>query len=260
VTALDFPHAAAAFAAAFAAGMINSVAGGGTLVSFPTLIWLGMPSIAANATSTVAIWPGVLGGMWGYRRELRTAEKRVFVLVVPSVIGGVAGALLLRVTPTSTFDRLVPFLILFATVLFMAQEAVQRRLKLANPEAHKSTSWLVGALFFQLLVALYGGYFGAGIGILMLAALGVLGFTDIHQMNGMKNFFGGCINGVAAIYFIWAKMVYWPYVVIMAIGAITGGYIGANTARRLGRQMVRRIVIAIGFGMALSLFWKQVIN
>ena len=111
-------------------------------------------------------------------------------------------------------------------------------------------------MLFQLLVALYGGYFGAGIGILMLAALSILGLTDIHQMNGLKNFFGGCINGVAAIYFIWANMVYWPYVVIMALGAIAGGYAGAGMARRLGRTAVRRIVVAIGFGMALSLFLK----
>jgi len=121
-----FLHAALAFGAAFAAGAINSVAGGGTLVSFPTLIWLGLPSIAANATSTVAIWPGSLGGMWGFRRELRTADAGMFALVAPSVVGGLAGALLLRLTPTHVFDRLVPLLILFATLLFMAQDSVQR--------------------------------------------------------------------------------------------------------------------------------------
>jgi uncharacterized membrane protein YfcA len=258
VTPLDLTHGAVAFASAFAAGMINSVAGGGTLVSFPTLIWLGLPSVVANATSTVAIWPGTLGGMWGYRRELRTAEKRMVALVIPSIIGGIAGAFLLRWTPQSTFDKLVPFLILFATLLFMGQEAVQRILKLSNPEAHKSTKWLVGAMLFQLMVALYGGYFGAGIGILMLAALSVLGFQNIHQMNGMKNFFGGCVNGVASVYFIWAGMVYWPYVVIMAVGAITGGYSGANIARRIGPKMVRRVVIAIGLGMSVSLFLKEV--
>jgi len=258
MTALDLSHAAIAFASAFAAGMINSVAGGGTLVSFPTLIWLGLPSVAANATSTVAIWPGVLGGMWGYRRELRTAETRMLLLVVPSLIGGITGALLLRVTPTETFDAQVPFLILFATLLFMGQEVVQRKLKLAKVDAHKSPRWLAGAMFFQLLVALYGGYFGAGIGILMLAALSVLGFRDIHQMNGMKNFFGGCVNGIAAVYFIWAKMVYWPYVVVMAIGAILGGVIGAGIARRIGPRMVRRIVILIGLSMAVSLFIKEI--
>jgi len=162
----------------------------------------------------------------------------------------------LRLTPPAIFDTLVPFLILFTTFLFMAQEPIQRKLKTADAAAHQSTRWLTGAMLFQLLVALYGGYFGAGIGILMLAAMSILGLTDIHQMNGLKNFFGGCINGVAAVYFIWARMVYWPFVLVMVAGAILGGYGGAGMARRIGRTAVRRIVIAIGFGMALSLFVK----
>jgi uncharacterized membrane protein YfcA len=254
---LDFAHAAAAFAAAFLAGAINSVAGGGTLVSFPVLIWLGLNSVTANATSTVAIWPGTVGSIWGYRRELRDAEPRFRVLIVPSLVGGITGALLLRWTPAAIFDRLVPFLILFATLLFMAQETVQHMLKTANAEAHKSTRWLVGALLFQLAVGIYGGYFGAGIGILMLAALSILGLTDIHEMNSLKVVFGGSINGIAAAYFIWAGMVYWPDVLIMAVGAIVGGYGGAGIARKLGRTTVRRIVIAIGFGMAVSLFIRN---
>jgi len=254
---LDFAHAAVAFAAAFLAGAINSVAGGGTLVSFPALIWLGLDSVTANATSTVAIWPGTVGSIWGYRRELRQAEPRFRVLIVPSLVGGITGALLLRWTPPAVFDRLVPFLILFATLLFMAQEPVQRMLKTADAEAHKSTRWLVGALLFQLAVGIYGGYFGAGIGILMLAALSILGLKDIHEMNSLKVVFGGSINGIAAAYFIWARMVYWPDVLIMAIAAIVGGYGGAGVARKLGRTTVRRIVIAIGFGMAVSLFIRR---
>ena len=246
-----------AFAAAFLAGAINSVAGGGTLVSFPALIWLGLDSVTANATSTVAIWPGTVGSIWGYRRELRQAEPRFRVLIVPSLVGGIAGALLLRWTPPAIFDRLVPFLILFATLLFMAQEPVQRLLKTADAETHKSSRWLAGALLFQLAVGIYGGYFGAGIGILMLAALSILGLSNIHEMNSLKVVFGGSINGIAAAYFIWARMVYWPDVLIMAVGAIVGGYGGAGVARKLGRTTVRRIVIAIGFGMAVSLFIKR---
>ena len=246
-----------AFGAAFLAGAINSVAGGGTLVSFPALIWLGLNSVTANATSTVAIWPGTVGSMWGYRRELRGAEPRFRVLIVPSLVGGITGALLLRWTPPAFFDRLVPFLILFATLLFMAQEPVQRKLNTADAAAHQSTRWLVGGMLFQLAVAIYGGYFGAGIGILMLAALSVLGLQDIHEMNSLKVVFGGSINGIAAAYFIWARMIYWPYVVIMAVAAVAGGYGGAGAARRIGRTAVRRIVIAIGFGMAVSLFIKK---
>lgn len=249
-------HVLSAFGAAFVAGAINSVAGGGTLVSFPTLVWLGLPSVTANATSTVAIWPGSLAGMAGYRRELSKTSRRMLALVIPSFVGGVIGALLLRWTPPAIFDRLVPFLILFATVLFMAQQPVQRLLKGTGTHEEKSAAWLTGAMLFQFLVAVYGGYFGAGIGILMLAALSILGLTDIHEMNGLKNFFAVCINGIAALYFIWAKMVYWPDVLIMAIGAIAGGYGGAGAARRLGRTSVRRIVITIGFAMAFSLFVK----
>jgi uncharacterized protein len=254
---IDLPHAVAAFGAAFVAGAINSVAGGGTLITFPTLIWLGLSSVTANATSTVSIWPGSLGAMWGYRRELSSTEPRMLALVAPSLVGGITGALLLRWTPPAVFDAMVPFLILFATLLFMAQEAIQRILKTADVAGHRSARWLAGAMLFQLLVALYGGYFGAGIGILMLAALSILGLTDIHQMNGLKNFFAICINGVAALYFIWAGMVYWPDVILMAAGAVAGGYGGAGMARRLGRTAVRRIVIFIGFAMALSLFAKR---
>ncbi len=252
---MDLLHGASAFASAFAAGAINSVAGGGTLLTFPTLVWLGLDSVAANATSTVAIWPGSLGGMWGYRKELGTADRRMLALIAPSLIGGITGALLLRSTPSSIFDALVPFLILFATILFMVQETVQRMFK-PGEARHRSAKWLAGAILFQFLVALYGGYFGAGIGILMLAALSILGLTDIHQMNGLKSFFGMCINGVAAMYFIFAHMVQWPYVLIMAIGAIAGGVGGAGLARKTGRAAVRRVVIGIGFAMAFSLFLK----
>jgi uncharacterized membrane protein YfcA len=252
-----FTHAAAAFASAFAAGMINSVAGGGTLVTFPTLIWLGLNSVTANATSTVAIWPGSVAGMWGYRKELATVHGRMFWLTVPSLVGGIAGALLLKLTPARVFDQLVPFLILFATVLFMLQEPIQRKLRTPQLVDHSSSRWLVGAMLFQLGVALYGGYFGAGIGILMLAALGILGLTDIHQMNGLKNLLGLSINGVAALYFIWAGMVYWPDVAVMAVGAMVGGYGSAGIARRIGRARVRQVVVAVGFAMAVSLFLKR---
>jgi uncharacterized membrane protein YfcA len=243
--------------AAFLAGAINSVAGGGTLVSFPTLIWAGLSPVTANATSTVAIWPGTLGGVWGYRREVRTTPRRFTVLIVPSIIGGILGALLLRFTPSDVFARLVPYLILFATTLFMLQETVQRWLGTQDSTTHATSRWLAGAMVFQFFVGLYGGYFGAGIGILMLAALGLLGLKDIHQMNGLKNILGGSINGVAALYFIYARMVYWPDVLVMAAAAITGGYAGAGAARRIGRANVRRLVIFIGFSMAVSLFFKH---
>ena len=213
-----------------------------------------MPPIIANATNTAAVWPGSLGAVWGYRRELRQATPRVYWLIVPSVAGAIAGAMLLRVTPPNIFDRLVPVLILFATILFAVQERVQRLLKLA-PE-HDGSFWFATAMIFQFFVSVYGGYFGAGMGILMLAALAVLGHEDIHQMNGIKNLLAVFINAVAAGYFILAGMVRTPDAVVMAIGAAVGGFAAAGVARRMGRKAVKRGVIAIGFAMALVMFWR----
>lgn len=247
----------AAFLAAFVAGAINSVAGGGTLLTFPALIWIGLPSVVANATSTVAVWPGSFGGMLGYRQDLRHLPRRSYLLIIPSVVGGIIGAVLLRMTPTSVFDRLVPLLILFATVLFMLQDVAQRMIGTTGKAHVGSPGWLAGALLFQFVVALYGGYFGAGIGILMLAAFGVLGYSDIHQMNGLKIVLALFINGVAALYFIWHGMVSWPEALIMAVASIAGGVGGAGVARRIGQRGVRRIVVAVGTIMTLSLLIRR---
>ena len=245
-------HEVLVFTTAVVAGAINSVAGGGTLLTFPTLIWLGLPSINANATNTIALLSGTLASTWGYRRELRGADPRVYALVVPSIAGGAAGAFLLSRTPTEVFDRLVPLLVLFATVLFMAQEPLQRRFNPAGADLSRR-HWLSWTLAFQLLVALYGGYFGAGIGILMLAALSLMGHTDIHQMNGLKTLLAGCINGMAALYFTLAGLVLWGDAAVMAVGSSAGGIGGAMLARRIGHRAVRRVVVVIGLGMALSL-------
>ena len=248
-------HELLVFGAACVAGAINSVAGGGTLITVPTLIWLGIPAISANATSTVALWPGSLSGAWGFRRELLAADTRVFALIVPSLIGGLSGAILLHHTPPDVFERLIPALILFATCLFMAQEPLQRRFNLTaihNARSH----WLSWTMLFQLLVGIYGGYFGAGIGIMMLAALSLMGHTDIHQMNGVKNLLAVAINGIAILYLVFTDLILWPDALVMAIGAIVGGVAGASTARRVGRPMVRRIVIVVGLAMALAMFLR----
>lgn len=246
-------HAFLVFAAAFMAGAINSVAGGGTLVSVPTLIWVGVPALDANATSTVGLWPGSLGSVWGYRRELADADRRLFALIAPSLAGGLLGAILLRLTPSDLFERILPALILFATFLFMAQEPIQKRFNLAA--LHEARShWLSWTMLFQFLVGVYGGYFGAGIGILMLAALSLMGHSDIHQMNGVKNLLAVCVNGIAAVYLaFFSDLVLWADAVTMAAGAVMGGIAGAGVARRMGRTAVRRIVIGIGLAMALSM-------
>jgi uncharacterized membrane protein YfcA len=261
-------------AAAFAAGLINSIAGGGTLVSFPALVWTGRDPVLANATSTVALWPASLAGVYGFRRELKGGARMFLLFAAPSLLGGALGAVLLLRTPSRTFARLVPFLILFATLLLAAQEPLSRRLRGARDgrlgagsddageaggAAHgggASRAWWVGVVVFQFFVGVYGGYFGAGIGILMLAALGLLGFTDIHRMNALKNLLAICINGVAALYFIASGAVIWADVTVMALAAIAGGYSGARLAYRLGRRFVRLAVIAIGLAMSVSLFFK----
>jgi uncharacterized protein len=248
------------FLAAFVAGLINSVAGGGTLVTFPTLVFIGRDPIVANVTNTVALWPGSLGGMVGFRRELSGSRHWMGLLAVPSVIGGLLGAVLLLRTPSRTFAAIVPYLILFATVLFALQESIARLLPRAPAGADAARprrAWWTGAVLFQFLVAVYGGYFGAGIGILMLAALGILGLSDIHTMNGLKNFFAMCINLVAAGYFVVSGSVHWPDALVMAAGAVSGGYGGASLARRLGRRFVRRSVVLIGVVMGLSLMYHR---
>jgi uncharacterized membrane protein YfcA len=253
----DLTHSAAAFAAAFLAGGINSLAGGGSLITFPTLLWLGLPSVAANATNTVAIWPGSIGSLWGFRRELGRAHPRMRWLVLPSFAGGAIGALLLRLTPPGVFDRLIPFLILFATLLFAVQGPVSRWLGNTHVK-HESRGWFAGIVLLQLAVSVYGGYFGAGMGIMMLTALSILGLTDILEMNALTSLYSLCINGIAAALFIQAHMVYWPFVLVMALGAILGGYIAVRVARRIGKQAVRRFVVAVGFTIAAVLFIRLV--
>ena len=254
---IDFLHISVSFVVGVIAGTMNSVAAGGTLLTVPTLIWLGLTSVSANATSTVAVWPGVVAGAIGYRREVVTLPKRFFLLLIPSVTGGLIGAVMLRLTPSATFDRVVPYLILFATFLFMLQDRIQRAVKISHPEAHQSRKWFSGAIIFQFIVGIYGGYFGAGIGILMLASFGILGLTDIHQMNGFKNVLAASINALAALYFILNNMVYWPDVGLLAAGTITGGYVGVGVARRIGQKAVRKLVVLIGLGMGLSLLFKN---
>ena len=245
-------HALLVFVAGVIAGGVNAVAGGGSLVSFPTLIWLGAPPILADATNATALWPGTLASVWGYRRELRGVDRRLYALVVPSVIGSMTGAFLLYRTTPIVFDRLVPLLILFATCLFVAQEPLQRRFNLSAAHAKRS-HWLSWTMLFQLVVAIYGGYFGGGMGILMLAALTLMGQSDIHRMNGLKGVLAACIYGVAATYFVVAGMVIWADALMMALGAVVGGVGGAAAARYIGRTVVRRLVIVIGFSMALSM-------
>jgi uncharacterized membrane protein YfcA len=279
--------------AAAAGGAVNAIAGGGTLITFPTLLALGIPPIVANATSTVALWPGTVGSMWGYRRELEGARAWAVRFAIPSLAGGTLGAILLLRTSSDRFSHLVPFLVLGATGLFIVQAPLAaylrgRRARLiaqspaaapierpaaigargedidmglgrageampssaaAEPLAAPALPFLV----YQFVVSIYGGYFGAGMGILMLAALGFMGLVNIHQMNGLKNWGGTCINIVAVAIFAASGVVSWPIAIVMAVGAAIGGYAGSGLAQRVPQPVVRRLIIAIGLVSGLWL-------
>lgn len=250
---------AALIAASAGAGVMNALAGGGTLLTFPTLLLLGLPATVANATSTVALLPGAAASLAGYRREVATHRAWLSTLLLPSLLGGTAGSLLLLATPDRVFARLAPWLILFATGLFLVQSrlAARRGASVPGHEVPVAVRRSAGAWLGQLAVAFYGGYFGAGIGILMLAILGALGLRDIHAMNGLKNFFGICINSVAAAIFLIGGAVDLPVAAIMVVGAVAGGYAGARFGRFIGQARARAAVVVIGLGLALVLFIQQ---
>jgi hypothetical protein len=259
--ALTITKVMTVMAAAFTAGAINSIAGGGTLVSFPALLGIGLTGQQANVTSTLALWPGSIGGFWGHREDLAGIKAFALRLMPPSLIGGALGAWLMLVTPQAVFNQLVPWLILGATVLLAANDPVAKLLKKIH--GHERTAgWWVAAICFQFIVGIYGGYFGAGIGILMLAALSLLGLTDIHQMNGLKNLLALCINGIAIFAFLAAEVlqhkgnVPWTLVGLMAVAAGLGGLFGSHMAHRVGRTTVRIGVICIGFTLAAWYFYK----
>lgn len=243
--------------ASAAAGAVNSVAGGGTLLTFPTLIGLGLPPIIANFTSTIGLTPGGLGAIWGYRREVKAARAWIPWVVPSSLLGGVFGALLLTRTPPPVFERLAPLLVLSATVLFILQEPIARRLRLGRDGKPASTGAKIAVAALQVLVATYGGYFGAGMGILILASLGMLNLPSIHSMNGVKTMATAAINIVATVYFLFTVSIVWPAVLIMVVGSLLGGYFGADGARRLGQRTVRGIVIAIGLLATIALAIQQ---
>jgi uncharacterized protein len=260
---LDPLRLALVLVAAIVGGAVNSIAGGGTLLTFPALIGLGIPALVANATSTVALWPGAVASMWGYSDLLVGMRSWVTRFAIPSVIGGLIGALLLIKTPPSRFDAIVPWLVLGATLLFVVQKPLAERLPArASPgpiehgDDHAADRAAVptnAVLAYQFIVAVYGGYFGAGIGILMLAALGFMGFRNIHRMNGLKNWGGLCANAVAALTFALSGLVSWSVAGAMAIGAMVGGYGGSRLAQRVPQARVRQAIIAIGLASSLWL-------
>jgi uncharacterized membrane protein YfcA len=238
--------------AAVGAGAVNAIAGGGTLLTFSALL-AAVTSVEANATSTVALVPASLAGAWGFRKELHTVRRWLPLLAVPSFAGGLVGSLLVARLPPAYFDALVPWLILTAALLFLFQPLLTRPTHHAAPKA----GMVAAVVAFQFLVAVYGGYFGAGIGILMLSSLGMMGLTDIHAMNGLKNFLAFCINGVSVAVFVVSGLVRWELVAVMLPAAVAGSYTGSRLTRRLDRRVVRWIVIAIGFALSAYYFHQR---
>ncbi|MGE3775732.1 MAG: sulfite exporter TauE/SafE family protein [Pirellulaceae bacterium] len=246
------------------AGGINAVAGGGTLLTFPALVAVltsrglsaDVAKVVANGTSTVALFPASAAAVWGYRRDFVSTRHWIATLLPCSVAGGTLGALLVTQLPESTFAFLVPWLILLAASLFTLQPFIARRFGIGLPHEAPSKGTTAGVVAFQLLVGIYGGYFGAGIGILMLASLAMMGLSDIHAMNGLKSLLAGGINGAAVVILVWSNKVNWPMALAMAAAGCVGAYVAAHTARRLPKALIRNSVIAIGYGLALYYFLR----
>jgi len=234
------------FAAAAVAGAINSVAGGGTLISFPSLVAFGEPDIISNATNTAALWPGSLSSAIGYRRDTKVDSALLTILIIPSIVGGLLGAAILTVTPESVFRLVVPILILFATCLFAARKPLSKKLAMKTEENKISIKARVWGIFFQLFVAAYGGYFGAGIGILMLGSLGVMGLRDVHVMNAMKTVLAAVTNVTAFAFFAVKGLVVWPLAALMAVGAIVGGYAGARSSKHVKEKYLQLLIVSVG--------------
>ena len=252
------------FITAMLGGALNSVAGGGSFLTFPSLVFAGVLPVQANATSTVALWPGSVASVSAYRNELGKLNRVVVLtLGITSLIGGVGGAILLLSTPQATFLGLVPYLMLLATLLFAFSPritALLRKSPAREIESKAVITWRALAIIalIQLIIAVYGGYFGGGIGIMILASLGVMGMENIHEMNGLKTVLQSAINGVAVITFIIAGAVVWLPALVMVVGAIVGGFGGAFVAQRLDARLIRGFVILVGISMTIYFFLRSI--
>jgi hypothetical protein len=241
--------------AGFLAGAVNSVAGGGSLISFPALLAVGYPSVAANVTNTVAVWPGYVGGSVAYRREMEGQRTRAIVLGVTCIVGATAGSVLLLTTPASLFKAAVPWLVLLACALFAAQPLASRVLatRRAASKEHRSA----GLHLAVLLGAVYGAYFGAGLGIMLLAVLGMTIADDLQRLNGLKQVLSAVINSVALVAYGVFGPVEWTAVAIMAAMSLLGGRLGGGVARRLNPTVLRVVVLGFGVSVGCVLLARQ---
>lgn len=243
---------------AFIAGALNSVAGGGSFLSFPLLVFLGIPSVNANATNTVALWPGTLASTGAYRKSLNAdLLRRMLPLIVITLAGSLWGAVLLLKTHQRTFDHLVPWLLLLGTVLFTFRNTVTRWTSGRHPGQGPSTKRVTWITVLQAALGIYIGYFGAGVGILMMPLLSLMGVEDIYAMSGLRMLLVTCGNAIAVTVFIVAHAVYWPQALLMMVGAVAGGYGGAYMAQKLRPNTIGYMVITIGYAMSAYFFWHM---
>ncbi len=256
---MHIPHAVILFVAALAAGAINSVAGGGSFLSFPALLFIGMPPVNANATNTVALWPGQPASLGAYRGEFKNLSRAIVMpLVITGVIGGVLGAWVLLKTPQATFMRLVPWLILVATLIFTASGRITRWVRERSARSGHSEFATGRGVVLQLFIAFYIGYFGAGAGILILAMLALLGMDQIHTMNALKALLTTVSNGVAAVLFVFSHAIFWPEAILMIVASVLGGYFGAYFAQKTKPENIRALIIVIGFALTAYFFARQI--
>jgi uncharacterized protein len=252
---LTLDQAILLFFAAALGSALNGVAGGGSFVSFPALLFTGVAPVAANTTSTLALWFGIVATGGAYRKQLTLSRRVMIPLLITSVVGGLIGALLLIHTPAQTFLQLIPWLLLSATLLFAFGKHLTRYIA-GGLSTNASDGAIAGASVFELLVATYGGYFGGGIGIMNLAMFAALGMTDINAMNGLKAVLGATTNGAAVITFIGTKSILWPQGIVMTAGAIFGGFLSAHYAQKLPQPLVRLVVILVGAAMTAYFFYR----
>jgi uncharacterized protein len=242
--------------AAFAAGIMNTLAGGGTLLTFPSLTRV-ITLVSANVTSTVALVPGSLAGAWGLRRDLAGTRAWVLLLLGPSLLGGLIGSLLLTRLPEGYFAIIVPWLLLTAALLYLLQPHLSKILKREGTTRLPGVGLCILLMVFQLLVSVYGGYFGAGIGILMISSLSLMGMGEIHRINAVKNLLAAGINGVSVVVFLWSGQIVWLYALVMAAAAILGALCGARLGRMLPKAVLRWLIILLGLGLAAYYFFKE---
>jgi uncharacterized protein len=243
----------------FAAGAANAIAGGGTFFSFPALLAVGLPPVVANASNSVALWPGSLTSAWAYRTELARFGRALWPMALASLLGGVTGCLLLLAAGDARFSALIPWLLAFATLLFAFSPQISAKVSAFRSRGHTDNTPAAPSnnLLVQLLVSVYGGFFGAGMGILMMASLAISGHKDVQEINALKNLLSSVVYSVTVVTFAIANAVSWPHTVVMLVAASAGGYAGARVARSLQGPWLRRVVIGVGAALTVYYFYQQ---